>query len=228
LGTGGSKKWGPPAPAAAADGRDGEEYELDSGVFAGVWARETLLGYGGWDEGWARNQDAELAGRFLGAGERLVCLPQMGAEYTPRDSLGPLWRQYGGYGEYRVKTALRHPHTLRRSHLLPPSLVLAAGAALAAPGPLRRAARVTLAVYAVVLAAAAARAAAHAEHRSDAALVPVVLAVMHFGNGVGVLRGIARSGPPLAALAAAFGAVRVADKLSRRTDPVSAPSLVGG
>jgi succinoglycan biosynthesis protein ExoA len=231
LGRGGSKKWGAPTPATVSrslDGGGGQEYELDSGVFAGVWARETLLEYGGWDEDWARNQDAEMAGRFLGRGERLVCLPKMGAEYTPRDSLRSLWRQYGGYGEYRVKTALRHPHTMRRSHLLPPSLVLVAGVALAAPTPLRRGARAALTAYVVTLAGAGAQAAADAERRSDAILVPVVLATMHLGNGVGVIRGVLRSGPPLAAIATALGAVRAAAKLSRPAEPVSAPSLVGG
>lgn len=222
LGRGGSRKWG------AGDGRSGAEYELDSGVFAGVWARETLLEYGGWDEEWARNQDAEMAGRFLGAGERLICLPEMGAEYTPRDSLWPLWRQYAGYGEYRVKTALRHPHTMRRSHLLPPSLVVTAGVALVGPRALRRVARAALTAYAVTLLGAGVRAASSAEERSDAVLVPVVLAVMHFGNGVGVIRGVLRSGFPLAALATALGAVRAAAKLRRPTEPVSAPSLRGG
>ncbi len=220
LGRGGSRKW-------HAANRPGEEYELDSGVFAGVWARETLLEYGGWDEEWPRNQDAEMAGRFLGRGERLICLPQMRAEYTPRDSLLPLWRQYRGYGEYRVKTALRHPHTMRRSHLLPPSLVMTAGVALAGPSPLRRAARAALAMYGGTLVVAGARAAADAEPRTDAVMVPVVLAVIHFGNGVGVIRGVLRSGFPLAAVATALGAVRAAAKLSRPAESVSSPSLAG-
>ena len=43
LGRGGSRKWG------RVDGQAAGEFELDSGVFAGVWARETLLEYGGWD-----------------------------------------------------------------------------------------------------------------------------------------------------------------------------------
>jgi succinoglycan biosynthesis protein ExoA len=220
LGRGGSRKWG--ASDAGADG----EYELDSGVFAGVWARDTLLQYGGWDEGWPRNQDAEMAGRFLGRGERLICLPRMGAAYTPRDSLRGLWRQYGGYGEYRVKTWLRHPHTMRRSHLLPPALVLSAAAAVASPRLVRRPARAGLGVYALALAGTGVRAVADAEDPADAALVPAVLAAMHLGNGVGVIRGVLRNGPPLAALATAFGRRQLAARLTRPPEPVYAPSLV--
>ena len=87
LGRGGSRKW-------VAQHGPGQEYELDSGVFAGVWERATLLEYGGWDEHWARNQDSEMAGRFLARGDQLILIPAMAAEYAPRDSLPSLARQY--------------------------------------------------------------------------------------------------------------------------------------
>jgi glycosyltransferase involved in cell wall biosynthesis len=84
LTTVGSRKW-----SAAAEGGDGGggEVELDTGVFAGVWRRETLERHGGWDVGWPINQDSELAARVLAAGGRIVLLPEMGAEYVPRDNL---------------------------------------------------------------------------------------------------------------------------------------------
>jgi succinoglycan biosynthesis protein ExoA len=225
LGRGRSRKWGTP------EGGESREYELDSGVFAGVWERETLLEYGGWDEGWPRNQDSEMAARFLARGERLVCLPQMAARYTPRNSLRSLWRQYLQYGEYRAKTALRHPHTMRRSHLIAPALVITVGAAVAAPRPVRRTARLGLCAYALVLAGAGVNAGAEAGdgsaggERYDAALVPVVLAVMHLAHGTGAIRGSIRRGPPLAAIATALGAGQLAAKLASPPQPVSAPSL---
>jgi succinoglycan biosynthesis protein ExoA len=219
LGRGGSRKWG------TTDGAAGEEYELDSGVFAGVWERATLLEYGGWDEGWPRNQDSEMAGRFLARGERLVCLPRMGAMYTPRNSVRRLWRQYREYGAYRVKTAARHPHTMRRSHLIAPSLVIALGAAAVAPRPMRRVARAGLCAYGVMLAGAAVRASGDAEHPADVALVPVVLAIMHLAHGAGAIEGAVRRGPPLAAMAGALGLGRLAAKLTRPPEPVYAPSL---
>ena len=224
LGRGGSRKWGPPT---RADVLEAAEYELDSGVFAGVWERATLLRYGGWDEGWPRNQDSEMAGRFLAQGERLVCLPQMAAEYTPRDSIGPLWRQYWQYGDYREKTALRHPHTMRRSHLIAPSLVATAGAALAAPRAVRRVARLAIGAYAAVLVSAGVRAAGQADRPADALLVPVVLAVMHLAHGAGSIQGAIRRGPPLAAIALALGRGQLADQLRRPMERVHAPSLDG-
>src|ERR1700733_14560667 len=53
MGRGGSRKWAVASQAAP-------EFELDSGVFCGVWARRTLLEYGGWDERWALNEDSEM------------------------------------------------------------------------------------------------------------------------------------------------------------------------
>ncbi len=199
LGRGASKRWG---PAGAADTT---EYELDSGVFGGVWERKTLLEYGGWDEGWPRNQDSEMAGRFLARGEKLVAVSAMAASYAPRGSLKSLWRQYFQYGEFRAKTAVRHAQTMRRSHLLAPMLVLDVLAAIAAPRPLRGLARAGVGVYATTLAAAGAKALGDAEHPLDAALVPVVLPVMHLAHGTGALRGTARYGLPVAAIADALG-----------------------
>ncbi len=219
LGRGGSRKWG-----EQGDSNDGE-WELDAGVFAGVWERSTLLEYGGWDEHWPRNSDSEMAGRFLEHGERLICVSRMGAEYAPRDSLGGLWRQYLAYGEYRVKTAMRHPRTMRASHLLAPGIVLDLAVSLAGPRRLRRPARAGLLLYAGVLAAAGVRALPRADPRSDALLVPIVLSLMHVGHGLGMLAGVAKNGPPLAALASVAGLDSLADSLTPEPGPVYAPSL---
>lgn len=219
LGRGGSRKW-----TAGRTSTNGE-FELDAGVFAGVWAREALLDYGGWDEEWLRNQDSEMAGRFLARGEKLICLPGMASEYTPRDSIASLWRQYLEYGEYREKTAVRHPRTMRRSHLLIPAVVLTAGAAASSPGPVRRAARGGVWIYAAALAGAGLRATREAADARDAALVPVALAVMHVAFGIGFLRGVKRHGAPLAAVAGALGLGRLAARLAPEPRPVFAPSL---
>ena len=124
-------------------------------MFGGVWERATLLEYGGWDEHSSPNEDSELAGRFLARGERLICVQAMAADYFSRDSLFGLWRRYRRYGEYRVRTATRHPHTMRRSHLLPSALVLLAAAAGSGPRRARRPARLGLAAYAGLLVLAA-------------------------------------------------------------------------
>jgi succinoglycan biosynthesis protein ExoA len=194
LGTGGSQKW-----PSRLEATGSPEIELDTSVFGGVWRRETLEAQGGWDEDWPVNEDSELAARVLESGGRIVCVPELEARYVPRDSLKGLAIQYWRYGFYRLKTARRHPSSLRRSHLLAPVVVLTAGAALLAPGPLRPLARVGIAVYALAVLSASVQVARRASTR-DAIGVPFVFATMHFAWGTGFLAGCARFGPPLRAL----------------------------
>lgn len=218
LGRGGSRKWSE-SPAGA------EERELDTGVFGGVWRRETVLAAGGWDERWPINQDSEMASRFLRRGARLVCLPEMAGHYVPRDSLTALARQYFRYGFYRARTFRRHPQSMRRSHLIAPALACALLAALLAPRPLRQIARFAVAAYLAAVAATGASVAARrgerteGEHTEDerpgrerlrrgpleGALLLVVLPVMHLGWGFGTLVGALRFGAPVAALEQAAG-----------------------
>jgi succinoglycan biosynthesis protein ExoA len=165
LGVGGSPKWT----------RTGE-IDLDTSVFGGVWRRVTLQGLDGWDEGWAVNEDSELAARFRAAGMRIVGVPALAARYIPRDSVRGLARQYARYGFYRAKTARRHPGSMRRALWLPPALVLTMAAAVVAPRPLRRLARAEAGAV-------------------DRAALPLVFATMHASWGAGFLAGAARFGP---------------------------------
>jgi succinoglycan biosynthesis protein ExoA len=213
LGRGASRRW------SGEEGDDGE-YDLDTGVFCGVWRREDVLAHGGWDEDWPRNQDSELAARFLEAGQRIVCLPAMAAGYIPRDSVGALWRQYRAYGAYRAKTAGRHPDSLRRSAVLPPLLVIDAVLAVAGPRRLRRLAGLGMVSYGAALIAATADTAAG--ERPPDPLVPVVLATMHTAHGIGFLEGCRRWGVPWRALRRLAGGRSQAAPYG---GPIYAPSL---
>ena len=221
LGRGGSRKWSAPT---RDDGAPDGEFELDTGVFGGVWRRQTLLDYGGWDERWDKNEDSELAARFLRRGERLVCLPRMSADYAPRDTLRGLWRQYRDYGRFRALTARHHPASMRRSHLIAPALVADAVLA-AAPGRLGTLARLGCGVYAAALVASGVQVARRTRRPVDAVLVPAVLATMHGAHGVGELAGALTYGPPWAALALAAGLRGAAETLEAAPQSVWAPSL---
>ncbi|HEU4973482.1 MAG TPA: glycosyltransferase [Baekduia sp.] len=218
LGRGASRKWGDEAAPDA-------EFELDTGVFCGVWRRADVLRHGGWDEGWPRNQDSEMAARFLRAGERIICLPAMSARYLPRNTLRGLWRQYRGYGTYRARTALRHPTSLRRSALLPPLLVLDVAAAVAAPvRPLRRLAQLGAGAYLAVVLTAVARALGARRSRSALA-VGLVLPTMHLAHGAGFWAGARRWGLPWRALLVAAGLPARPDERGPYDGGVSAQSL---
>jgi glycosyltransferase involved in cell wall biosynthesis/SAM-dependent methyltransferase/GT2 family glycosyltransferase len=179
---------------------DGPERDVDSG-FCGVWRRDLLIELGGWDEDWPVNQDAELAARIRARGGRIVCVPEMAAQYLTRSSLRALARQYWRYGQYRAKTARRHPGGLRRSHVLPPALVgLVAAAALPTRRgrPLRRG----VALYATALLAEGRRMARRDATARAGVRVTAALATMHLSWGAGFLEGCRRFGAPWRALVA--------------------------
>ena len=174
------------------------EIEVDTG-FTGVWRRETLERHGGWDEDWPVNEDAELAARVRAAGGRIVCVPDMAARYTPRDSLEALARQYWRYGQYRAKTSRRHPESMRPSHLLAPSVVLALAISVLPAGRVSWAPRLGVVAYVLsVLTVSLTRAAP--PRRREAPALAAVFATMHLAWGLGFLVGSSRFGPPLVAI----------------------------
>src|SRR5215212_8338956 len=186
---------------------NGSEIEVDSG-FTGVWPRPVLEAHGGWNEDWHNDQDFELAARIRGSGGRILCLPEMGAEYIPRNSLVSLARQYWRYGVYRVKTSRAHPESMRRSHLLAPSLAAAAAAAVLPIGPLRRLGRGAVAVWCAAVVGMAMVEAWRADATveldataGDVIALPAVFGAMHLAWGFGFLFGCVRFGPPMRALA---------------------------
>ena len=175
-----------------------DELETDTG-FTGAFRRETLERLGGWDEEWTINQDAELGERIKAAGGRIVCLPAMRAHYIPRDSVRTLARQYFRYGLYRAKTTKRHPGSMRRSHVLAPGVAAAVAGSVLLPRPLRTLARLGVGAYALAIVAASVGIARDGERR-DAPAMPAVFATIHLSWGFGYLAGVAKWGPPLAAL----------------------------
>jgi cellulose synthase/poly-beta-1,6-N-acetylglucosamine synthase-like glycosyltransferase len=176
-----------------------DEIEVDSG-FTGMWRRSTLLEQGGWDEGWPNDQDSELAARIKAAGGRIVCIPGMAAEYTPRDGLWRLARQYHRYGFFRAKTFRRHPETMRRSHVLAPGVLATAVLAGVLRGRVALAPRLALGVYGAALVVVSAGQSAPGR-RVDALWLPAVFVTMHLAWGLGFVMGSFRFGPPLRALA---------------------------
>jgi glycosyltransferase involved in cell wall biosynthesis len=199
LGRGGSRKW------ASSDG--GSEVDLDTGVFGGVWRRETVEALGGWSDSWPVNEDAEMAGRVLSGGGRIVCLPAMAAYYAPRDTPKGLAQQYWRFGYYRVKTSRRHAVALRGSHVAAAALALTPAVGLSPIRPAARVARASLLLYSMALVRAGLRTPATAPARERLS-VPLALVVMHFSWGVGFLCGCLRLGPPWTALRQLAGQCR--------------------
>jgi glycosyltransferase involved in cell wall biosynthesis len=121
----------------------------------GCFPTETLRRVGGWRPDLVRNQDFELNHRLRAGGGRIVFDPDIWFVYRPRESLGELWRQYWQFGSWKANVLAGAPRSLRPRQLAPPLLLATAAGSVG--GPLRRAARRALLLYALAVAFEAVR-----------------------------------------------------------------------
>jgi succinoglycan biosynthesis protein ExoA len=63
---------------------------------------------GGYDESFSHNEDAEFDYRLRKAGYRIWMTDRTSMVYYPRSRIGPLFRQYFGYGRGRARNFLKH------------------------------------------------------------------------------------------------------------------------
>jgi succinoglycan biosynthesis protein ExoA len=181
--------------------------EVDHVPF-GVWRREVFQAIGGFDEALVRNQDDELSDRLRRAGGRIRLLPGQEVEYWSRATLGGLWRQYRGYGFWKVRVIRRRggwPSSPR--HLAPAALLVstAAGVATAALAHAAWPAAVVPALYGAFLAVATAATVA-STREAAALLTPVVIPVLHAAYGTGFLQALVTREAPAPPPAAPVGA----------------------
>ena len=164
---------------------------VDTLAFGAYW-RWVFERIGLFDEELVRNQDDELNLRVILAGGKIYMTPRIRSAYFPRTSLGKLARQYFQYGFWRIRTIQKHrqPATLRQ--IVPLAFVLGwvglLGAALVYH-PLVWALAAYAALYGLGLLAGALDVFRRVGWRA-ALLAPAAFALMHFGYGLGSLKGL--------------------------------------
>lgn len=80
---------------------------------------------GKYDEELIRNQDDEFNLRIIEMGGKIILTPEMKSIYYSRSGFYSLFRQYFGYGFYKVRVIQKHPRTLRIRHFVPGAFVAA-------------------------------------------------------------------------------------------------------
>jgi succinoglycan biosynthesis protein ExoA len=174
-------------------------------VYLGCWRRSAFEKAGLFDPELVRNQDDEFNFRLRRLGGKVVQSTRIRSVYTPRNSLGALFRQYLQYGFWKVAVMRKHRGLASWRHAAPglfvSSLILLLamtaiaalwGGAAAAGVPARiLAAEIT--VYALASVVSALTFVGELDWRA-LVLLPVVTAVYHFAYGAGFLIGLVR--PP--------------------------------
>jgi succinoglycan biosynthesis protein ExoA len=181
-----------------------ENYEgwVDTVPF-GCWRKSTLERLGLFDETLVRNQDDELNLRLLRQGGRIWQDPRIRCWYSPRPTLGALFRQYMQYGYWKVAVIRKHRLPGSWRHLAPVAFIagnvaLPAVVVAAAVAGAREMAAVAAVVWlGLALAYAAANLAASlvtARRRGWETLpyLPAVFAAYHVSYGLGFFAGLLR------------------------------------
>lgn len=166
----------------------GEARDVDS-VYLGVYRRTAFEQVGGYNAALLRTEDDDLNARIREAGFRIRLDPRIRSTYRCRDTLPAIWRQYFGYGYWKVALAAIRRDAIRPRHLAPLAFLAACaiGTVIGLAGwwlPL-------LVVLAAWLAAATlAAVTAPADGIAARILFPVVALTMHLAYGTGTLLGL--------------------------------------
>jgi glycosyltransferase involved in cell wall biosynthesis len=101
---------------------DAEEW-VDT-VYMGAWPRRVFEKIGLFDEELVCDQDDEFNYRLRKQAGRILLSPLIRSEYTVRNTLHALWRQYYQYGYWKVRVLQKHPRQMRLRQFAPPAFVL--------------------------------------------------------------------------------------------------------
>jgi len=171
-----------------------EPQDVDT-LWPGCWPRWVFERVGLFDPEMARNQDDEFNQRIRDAGGRIRFDPSISATYLSRGSWRALFRQYFGYGLYKVRGFQKRPGLLRPRHLAPAVLVACAAGALLL-GLLTPWGLLAFGLGAAGWLAAAVVFGRRVAPAHDASLLGVVMAYacIHAGYGLGTWVGLLRFG----------------------------------
>lgn len=158
-------------------------------VAFGAYRSEVFDRVGTFDEELVRNQDDELNLRLTRAGGRIWMDPRIRSTYFSRGTFGGLWRQYHGYGRYKVRVMRKHRTVPSVRHVVPAAFVGGLGAAMAT-SLARKTPFPVLGIVIPYLAALEMSSTVAAEERSQRPLVARAMATMHVAYGVGTWRGL--------------------------------------
>ncbi|MBI5308205.1 MAG: glycosyltransferase family 2 protein [Planctomycetes bacterium] len=181
---------------------DKEEW-VDS-VYMGAWPRQVFEKIGLFDEELVRDQDDEFNYRLRQQGGRILLSPAIRSEYTVRSTPLSLFRQYAGYGYWKVRVLQKHPLQMSLRQFIPPAFILALfGSAFLLffsfpsfifhPSSfiiiLYLLANLAASVWTVIKSTLAAHHSPSTDHYS-LLILPFIFAILHLSYGLGFLIGL--------------------------------------
>jgi glycosyltransferase involved in cell wall biosynthesis len=164
-------------------------------VYLGAYRSDVFGRFGDFDPDLVRNQDDEFNLRLVQRGGKVWLDPSIRSVYHPRESLRALWRQYVGYGFYKVLVFIKRGRTASWRHIVPSAFVLGIASALVA-GIVTRSLLIPVVVlgsYAVV--SGIASIVSGRRQPEVIPILPVIFLTLHCAYGIGFLHGLWRWRP---------------------------------
>lgn len=167
--------------------------EVDT-VYLGAFHRQTVIDAGGYDEvnlQWAA-EDQELNFRVRQNGGRIVLDPAIRSHYFPRQTPTALLRQYHNYGMCKASTFAKHKALPTWRPLVPGAMVGLSVTWIVCRLGRRKLWSAMLPIVAYLVGAGTVAMRLSRQRGVTPHRVGVVLAICHWGYGVGLWRGAAR------------------------------------
>lgn len=161
-------------------------------VYLGAYRKEVFDKVGLFDEELVRNQDDEFNYRLIKNGGKIYLTPEIKSYYYPRSSLSKLWKQYFEYGYWKVRVIQKHRLPSSWRHLVPATFVLSLiGSGIGAIwspwglytlGVIAGSYLTTSLMFSLIISVK--------KGWRYLPLLPVVFGTLHFGYGLGFLKGL--------------------------------------
>lgn len=168
---------------------EGSARDVDS-VYLGVYRRSALDQVGRYNTALLRTEDDDLNSRLRAAGFRIRLDPAIRSTYRCREAIPEIWRQYFGYGYWKVALAAIRPNAIRPRHFVPMAF-LAVGVIGVVIGLAGWWVPLLVLVAAWLAGAAVAAVTAPADGVGARLMLPLVAITMHSAYGAGTLLGLA-------------------------------------
>lgn len=159
-----------------------------------AYTRQVIETVGPYDETMVRDQDDEYNYRIRKLGGHLLLASDVRSRYYSRAGLRSLWRQYYGYGFWKVRVLRKHPRQMKARQFVPALFVVCLVIGTLLSPFSRRARQMVWCVLSAYLCASVAASLTTAARNGWGHLprLPMAFGVIHLSYGTGFLAGVCR------------------------------------
>ncbi len=162
-----------------------------------AYRREVFEKYGMFDTELIRCQDDEFNFRIRKLGGKILLTPEIKSWYYPRSGFSKLWRQYFGYGFFKVRVFQKNTWMMQARHFAPLSLVSILLLALCLMPVIPEAIVVFCTIFALHATAAVFAAMTISRRNREVSIWKLLLSfyILHYSYGLGFFWGLIRFAP---------------------------------